>query len=323
MQVVLDEYYSRFTNGFKTVEVAGSTVGEVVRTLLNTYPQLMVRMMDEDGKLARLSNFYLDGEVLTEAGEVQIEVTTQVLELKHDVPEGEDKGVWQIIGGALLIIVGAVLMVFGVEDWGLQSIYLGVGLIIGGLAGVIMDAFFTPDAPPQPNNIINDSAIYTFTGVSNTTASGTSTQIVYGKHRIGGQVLNLFTTTDATEMLTVQGTAYISYDYLSAQIGLCEGEIHKVSDILINGYPRKYYDGITTHEENADYLRVGTGTQSVMADFSQVRNTTTVSRKVVNASTTITALEDVGTVTYSPAYGVVINNEAVSGYYKYTWAEEY
>ena len=48
--------------GAKTVEVDGSTVGDVVRALVDRHPALATQLLTEDGDLNRFVNVYVDGQ---------------------------------------------------------------------------------------------------------------------------------------------------------------------------------------------------------------------------------------------------------------------
>jgi sulfur-carrier protein len=48
--------------GVKQVEVGGSTVGEVLQSLVTEYPSLREQLFAGDGQLNRFVNVYLDGE---------------------------------------------------------------------------------------------------------------------------------------------------------------------------------------------------------------------------------------------------------------------
>jgi molybdopterin converting factor small subunit len=48
--------------GVKTVDVEGSTVGEVVRALVDRHPALTTQLLTEDGDLNRFVNVYVDGQ---------------------------------------------------------------------------------------------------------------------------------------------------------------------------------------------------------------------------------------------------------------------
>ena len=48
--------------GARDVEAAGSTIGEVLDTLVVTYPSLRDQLFTEDGELNRFVNVYLNGQ---------------------------------------------------------------------------------------------------------------------------------------------------------------------------------------------------------------------------------------------------------------------
>jgi molybdopterin converting factor small subunit len=48
--------------GVKSLDVGGSTVGEVVRTLLDGHPGLGGQLLTPDGELHRYVNVYLNGQ---------------------------------------------------------------------------------------------------------------------------------------------------------------------------------------------------------------------------------------------------------------------
>jgi len=50
------------TGGASTVEVEGTTVGEVVSALTEQHPGIAERLLDDSGKLRRFVNVFLDDE---------------------------------------------------------------------------------------------------------------------------------------------------------------------------------------------------------------------------------------------------------------------
>jgi molybdopterin synthase sulfur carrier subunit len=48
--------------GAREVEVAGGTIGEVVRGLVDQHPGLRTQLLTEDGQLNRFVNVYLNGQ---------------------------------------------------------------------------------------------------------------------------------------------------------------------------------------------------------------------------------------------------------------------
>jgi sulfur-carrier protein len=50
------------TNGEATVDVGGETVGDVLRALDEAHPGIGARILDDDGKIRRFVNVFVDDE---------------------------------------------------------------------------------------------------------------------------------------------------------------------------------------------------------------------------------------------------------------------
>ena len=88
--------------------------------------------------------------------------------------------------------------------------------------------------------------------------------------------------------------------------------------------PRNYYTEVYTYPEVEEYFRAGTRDQAIMKDFSQILNTTTVGRLIVNAQGTVaTPPTNTANVTYTTSYGYVDPAGAgvVRGPYTLHWVE--
>ena len=60
--VIIPTPLRRFTGGVETVEVQGSTVGEIFGQLESQFPGIRARLCEENGDLRRFINVYVDGE---------------------------------------------------------------------------------------------------------------------------------------------------------------------------------------------------------------------------------------------------------------------
>lgn len=60
--VIIPTPLRRFTGGVETVEVQGSTVGEIFGQLESRFPGIRARLCEENGELRRFINVYVDGE---------------------------------------------------------------------------------------------------------------------------------------------------------------------------------------------------------------------------------------------------------------------
>jgi len=56
--------------GAKTLEMAGSTVGEVLAELVAAHRELRAQLFTDEGKLSRFVNVYVDGQDVRYTGEL-------------------------------------------------------------------------------------------------------------------------------------------------------------------------------------------------------------------------------------------------------------
>lgn len=93
----------------------------------------------------------------------------------HIIPEGTvSSGVFKIILGIVLVVVGIVAMCFG-QEWGMSLVMMGIGMIAGGIAQML--------APhPSTSNDNNNPTLnsYSFSGGTNITSQGCDHPVVYG-----------------------------------------------------------------------------------------------------------------------------------------------
>jgi molybdopterin converting factor small subunit len=62
VQVRVPTVLRTYTGGAKEVTTEGSTVGEIFEALDTAHPGIKERVVDEDGKLRRFVNVYVDNE---------------------------------------------------------------------------------------------------------------------------------------------------------------------------------------------------------------------------------------------------------------------
>jgi len=104
------------------------------------------------------------------------------------------------------------------------------------------------------SGIDSASPTYSWDGIQTTQSVGTPIPIVFGTHRVGGNIINQFINTDGYN------------NYLNILIALCEGEIEAVSNIEINSNPAVNYQGITTD------IRYGTNNDAIVSQFHDLHN---------------------------------------------------
>ena len=133
------------------------------------------------------------------------------------------------------------------------SFWIKLTLFLASVGYAIYSARQKPRLPSF-GNTEDQSPTYGWDGVTTTQDVGIPVPIVYGEHKVGGNIINAFVTTDGDK------------NYLNVLIALCEGEIDSISNIKINDNPIANYDGITTYE------RMGTNDQSVISNFEDLHN---------------------------------------------------
>lgn len=264
-----------------SITVAGGTVASALKEVFNRYPQLYVYLLDNNA--ANASRFALvlnDDEVLELSDLHRLVPDTATLALVEVVPYGQDA--YSL--GSALIDMAAEYGVISASTWAAAGVVTATiigSVVITGMMlalNMVMGALSGDLAMPDINSgSLGNSATYSFTGITNTTATGTPIQVVYGQHRTGGHVLALFTeSTDTDTVSALTATSITTDTFLFYQLGMSEGEITGISDVEINKLPYTFFSAV-----DVSNIRYGTATQEPMLEFDKVMTTTTVSRKVM------------------------------------------
>ena len=98
------------------------------------------------------------------------------------------------------------------------------------------------------------SPTYGWDGAQTIQEVGVPVAVVYGEHKIGGNIINQFMRDDGDK------------HYLNVLLALCEGEIDSINDIEINDNPIANFDGVDT------VMRYGTNDQALISDFEDLHN---------------------------------------------------
>jgi predicted phage tail protein len=118
------------------------------------------------------------------------------------VPAGA-AGLWETIIGAVLVIVGVVLVIVSegtLAQIGVYAIMAGVGLMAGG----IMQMFFGPKPPVTSSHDQTDRgngkdmSSYLFSGPVNTIAQGGPVPLLFGHMIVGSQTISMSIRTAST-----------------------------------------------------------------------------------------------------------------------------
>ena len=116
--------------------------------------------------------------------ETELDMNTSAKTIKV-VPKvkgaGGDDGVLNTILGAVMVVVGAVAMYFG-QAWGANLIGAGIGMMVGGVAQMLMPKVDNTQDQNQDGNKANKG----FGGAVTTVAQGNPVPVLYGQREVGG-----------------------------------------------------------------------------------------------------------------------------------------
>ena len=74
VEVRVTAVLQKMTGGAKSVQAEGETVGDLLNDLNQTYPGFLGQVMQEDGKLHRFVNIYLNDEDIRYLGQLDTSV---------------------------------------------------------------------------------------------------------------------------------------------------------------------------------------------------------------------------------------------------------
>ena len=122
---------------------------------------------------------FQDDENISE-DQIDFETGAKVIKIAPKVIGAGGNGVLQTILGAVMVVVGAVAMYFG-QPWGANLVGAGIGMMIGGIAMMLM-----PKIDNQDQNQDGNKANKGFGGAVTTVAQGNPVPVLYGQREVGG-----------------------------------------------------------------------------------------------------------------------------------------
>lgn len=119
--------------------------------------------------------------------EVDMQTASELIRIVPVVAgAGGDGGLLNTILGAVMIVVGVVMMYFpGTQAMAPSVIGAGIGLLVGGIASMLMPKAQTDDANSDGNK-----ANKGFGGAVTTVGQGNPVPILYGQREIGGFIIS-------------------------------------------------------------------------------------------------------------------------------------
>jgi len=163
-----------------------SCVGEAIRALKANFPGF-IQSIDKEAEYN-----VVRGEDL-ESGEALDEETISMKFKKgsfHIAPAiiGKKAGVFATVLGAVLIVVGAVLSVYGYGAIGVPMMKMGAALMIGGICMMLTPVPGTPEYSERENP--DERASFLFDGAKNTTEQGGAIPVIYGRVSVGSTIIS-------------------------------------------------------------------------------------------------------------------------------------
>jgi len=180
---------------------------------------------------------------------------------------------------------------FGASIWGPMLMSLTAAWQGASWAGIIMAAltvvsvgqfvaglFMTPKPPKLNVGGVADSPTYSFEGIRTTIVPGNPVPVIYGMHRVGGQLLSM--TTDVAS--SAGGRHSKSSHEIRMLLGLGEGPITDVNCVKINGILSDTFPEINLE------IRTGGSSQAPITGFEKIRNTFRDGREITSSAITYT-----------------------------------
>lgn len=166
------------------------------------------------------------------------------------------------IGAVILASLGASIAT--VATYATVVGWIAILATVAVVGFTIFSAFQKPKTPSYGTfggtmgSMEESSPTYGWDGVRTIMDVGVPIGVLYGTHKIGGNIINQYVYNDGEK------------EYLNLLIGLCEGEIESISDIKINDNPYENFSGLTKYE------RYGTNDQTVVEGFEELHSVTDV-----------------------------------------------
>ena len=155
--------------------------------------------------------------------------------------------------GSAMIASGATLSAATMTALTILDVILALASVGYSIYSAIMGRR-KPSFNTVGKGIDESSPTYGWDGIRTVQEIGIPVPVLYGQHKIGGNVLNAYIRTDGNK------------NYLNVLLGLCEGEIHSIDTIKVNDNPAENFDGITTDK------RYGINSPSLITNFEDAHN---------------------------------------------------
>lgn len=163
-----------------------SSVKEAMRLLSAQIKGLEHFMLNAHKQGLRFAVFTDKRKTISEK-EVDMQTASELIRIVPVVAgAGGDGGLLNTILGAVMIVVGVVMLYFpGTQAMAPSVIGAGIGLLVGGIASMLM-----PKAQTDEANSDGNKANKGFGGAVTTVGQGNPVPILYGQREIGGFIIS-------------------------------------------------------------------------------------------------------------------------------------
>ncbi|ELY4302240.1 tail assembly protein [Cronobacter turicensis] len=168
----------------KTHLRAVKSVAEAVRALCCTIPGFEKFL--NTSKQRGLAYHVFRGKKNLGVNELGFPVSGDVIRIVPVVIGSKRGGIGQLIFGAVLVVVGAVVSYFGGGAVGAPMMKMGAAIMLGGVVQMLSPQMTGLASKQDADN----RASYAFGGVTNTASQGYPVPLLYGKRRIGGAIIS-------------------------------------------------------------------------------------------------------------------------------------
>lgn len=128
---------------------------------------------------------FQDDENISE-DQIDFETGAKVIKIVPKVIGAGGNGVLQTILGAVMVVVGVVMLYIpGAQPFAASVIGAGIGMMVGGIAQMMMPKMDEGDQNQDGNRANNG-----FGGAVTTIAQGNPVPILYGQREVGGFIIN-------------------------------------------------------------------------------------------------------------------------------------
>jgi len=135
------------------------------------------------------------------------------------------------------------------------AVTVAIGFGINMLASAITGGYETPEADGNSSN----SPTYSWGPLRPTEAEGHPIPVIYGEHKVAGQVINKFIT-----VTNESGEQEKSKEFLNILLSVGEGPVDDITDIRINEQPWTNFKDVQVYE------RLGTLNDEIIPNFNKI-----------------------------------------------------